>query len=58
VSLTDYQRELLGEGIEIQGAGLAPDLDGLLRHLADEAEMEAVLASRPDGWRLVKRPPW
>jgi hypothetical protein len=48
---------VFGEGIEIP-AGLAPDLDALLDHLADEGEMRALLDSLPDGWRLVKRPPW
>lgn len=54
---TTYEFMVLGEGIEIP-AGLAPDLDALLDNLADEAEMRAVLDSLPDGWRLVKRPPW
>src|SRR5207244_236622 len=54
---TTYDFMVFGGGIEIP-AGLAPDLDALLDHLADEAEMRAVLDSLPDGWRLVKRPPW
>ena len=52
-----YEFMVAGEPIEIP-AGLAPDLDALLHRLADEAEMRAVLDSLPDGWRLVKRPPW
>jgi DNA-binding MarR family transcriptional regulator len=54
---TAYGFRVFGEGIEVP-AGLAPDLDALLDHLADEGEMRAVLDSLPDGWRLVKRPPW
>jgi DNA-binding MarR family transcriptional regulator len=54
---TTYEFMIAGDAIEIP-AGLAPDLGALLDHLADEAEMRAVLDSLPDGWRLVKRPPW
>jgi hypothetical protein len=54
---TTYEFRVFVNPVEIP-AGLAPDLDALLDHLADEAEMRAVLDSLPDGWRLVKRPPW
>jgi hypothetical protein len=39
------------------GAGLAPDLDGLLHSLADESEVRPVLEALLDGWLLVKRVP-
>ena len=54
---TKYEFMIAGEGIEVP-AGLAPDLDAILHRLADEDEARAVLASLPDGWRLVKRVPW
>jgi DNA-binding MarR family transcriptional regulator len=54
---TTFEFMIAGDGIEIPTEPVF-DLDAFLHRLADESEMAAVLESLPDGWRLVKRPPW